>query len=58
MQQTERLAVILRGDRVHVLNTPLCGTVLSTDDEFAFVALDNTPDVIAFAIEQLRPIGH
>ena len=58
MQQTERLAVILRGDRVHVLNTPLCGTVLSADDEFAFVAVDNTLDVIAFAIEQLRLVEH
>ena len=58
MQQSEREAVILRGDRVYVLNTPLCCTVLFADDDFAFVAVDNTPYESTFAIEQLRLIGH
>ena len=58
MEHTERPAEILTGDRVHVLNTPLCGTVLLANDELAFVAVDNTPYEITFAIEQLRLIGH
>jgi hypothetical protein len=56
MQQTERPAEILTGDRVHILNTPLCGTVLFADAEFAYVGLD-TGYEITFAIEQLRLIG-
>jgi hypothetical protein len=58
MEDVERLAEILTGDRVLISNTPLCGTVLLTNDEFALVAVDNTQHGITLPIEQLRLIGH
>lgn len=58
MEHTERTAEILTGDRVHILNTPLSGTVLFAGDESALVAVDNTQNGITLPIEQLRLIGH
>ena len=58
MQQTERLSDILRGDRVWVVGTQICGTVLYADDQFAFIGLDNTQYESTFAIEQLPLVGH
>jgi|APFre7841882654_1041346.scaffolds.fasta_scaffold29835_1 hypothetical protein len=53
-----RLAQIIRHDRVYILHTDLCGTVLYADDQFAFIGLDNTQYETTFALQELRLVGH
>jgi hypothetical protein len=57
MQETERLAEILRFDRVRVVGTDQFGTVLFVEDAFALVGFD-TGHEITVPIEQLSLAGH
>lgn len=57
MEHVERLAEILRGDRVRVVGTDQFGTVLSVEDAFALVSFD-TGSEITVPIERRSLAGH